>query len=97
MPLPAELIVTTTTSPPDTGHAPELRLMRVRLLLVVAATFVIALFIGGGLVALGVPGVGPLLAILVRAEPRAAIVGLPVAFALAITLVAWMARAVIQP
>ncbi len=97
MPLPADSTVATSSSPPETGFVPELRLMRVRLLLVVGATFVIALFFGGGLVALGVPGVGPLLVLLIRTVPQAAIVGLPLAFALAIGLVAWMARAVIRP
>jgi diguanylate cyclase (GGDEF)-like protein len=97
MPPTADLTVTPSPTPLDTGYAPELRLMRVRLLLVVGATFVIALFVGGGLVALGAPGVGPLLAMLVRSAPRAAIVALPVAFVLAIALVAWMARAVIRP
>ena len=71
--------------------------MRVRLLLVVGATFVIALLLGGGLFALGVPGIGPLVALLVRTVPQAALIGLPVAFALSIGLVAWMARAVIRP
>jgi len=71
--------------------------MRVRLLLVVGATFVIALLIGGGLVAFGVPGFGPLFALLLKTAPQAAVAGLSVAFVLAIALVAWMARAVIRP
>jgi diguanylate cyclase (GGDEF)-like protein len=83
--------------PPKASRVPELRLMKIRVVLVVGATFVIALFIGGGLVALGVPGVAALLAMLVRSAPRAAIVALPVAFVLAIALIAWMGRAVIRP
>lgn len=97
MPLPAASSATNTMPPPETEHAPELRLMRIRLLLVVGATFVIALFIGAALVALGVPGLGPLLATLIGAAPGAAVIGLPVAFVLTIALVAWMARAVIRP
>ena len=97
MPLPVALAATNTMPPPETEHAPELRLMRIRLLLVVGATFVLALFIGAALVALGVPGLGPLLATLFGAAPGAAVIGLPIAFVLTIALVAWMARAVIRP
>lgn len=97
MPLRADSAISTTASQVGTGHAPELRLMRIRIVLVVGATFVIALFIGAALVALGMPGVGPLLAMLSGTAPQAALIGLPVAFALAIVLVAWMARAVIRP
>ena len=97
MPLLSDAPVATSSSPSADGIAPEIRLMRVRLLLVVGATFVLALFVGGGLVAFGAPGVGPLLSLLVGVAPRAALIGLPVAFVLAIALVAWMARAVIRP
>ena len=97
MPLPVALAATNTMPPPETEHAPELRLMRIRLLLVVGATFVLALFIGAALVALGVPGLGPLLATLFGAAPGAAVIGLPLVFVVAIALVAWMARAVIRP
>ena len=97
MPLTADPTGTPSSTPLDAGYAPELRLMRIRLLLVVGATFVIALFVGGGLVALGAPGVGPLLAMLVRSAPGPAIVALAAALVLAIALVAWMARAVIRP
>ena len=97
MPLPAALAATNTMPPPEAEHAPELRLMRIRLLLVVGATFVLALFIGAALLALGVPGLGPLLAKLLGAAPGAAVIGLPVVFVLTIALVAWMARAVIRP
>ena len=38
MPLPAASSATNTMPPPETEHAPELRLMRIRLLLVVGAT-----------------------------------------------------------
>ena len=93
MPLPVALAATNTMPPPETEHAPELRLMRIRLLLVVGATFVLALFIGAALVALGVPGLGPLLATLFGAAPGAAVIGLPVAFVLTIALVAgWPVR-----
>ena len=97
MPLPVALVATNTMPPPEAEHAPELRLMRIRLLLVVGATFVLALFIGAALLALGVPGLGPLLAKLLGAAPGAAVIGLPVVFVLTIALVAWMARAVIRP
>jgi diguanylate cyclase (GGDEF)-like protein len=90
------------TEPPaapslEAGRAPELKLMRVRIVLVVGATFVIALFIGGALVALGVPGVGPLVTFLLRVAPPGATIGLAVAFALAMVLVAWMSRQIIGP
>jgi diguanylate cyclase (GGDEF)-like protein len=90
---------TETRPAPSTGavRAPELKLMRIRILLVVAATFVIALFIGGALVALGLPGVGPLLRLLLDVAPPAAIGGLAVSFALAIILIAWMSRQIIGP
>jgi diguanylate cyclase (GGDEF)-like protein len=97
MPLRADSAITTTPSQVETGYAPELRLMRVRIVLVVGATFVMALFIGAAIVTLGVPGFGPLLGTLFSTAPQAALLGLPVAFVLAIMLVVWMARAVIRP
>jgi diguanylate cyclase (GGDEF)-like protein len=90
-------IETTSARWPEAGRVPELALMRIRMLLVVGATFVIALYIGGALVALGVPSIGPWVQLLFSAAPPAATVGLAFAFALSILLVAWMARQVIRP
>jgi len=79
------------------GRDPELRLMRIRMMLVVGATFVVAVFVGAALAAFNVPGARELLRLLIGAAPQVAIVGLPIAFVFAITLVAWMAREVIRP
>ena len=86
-----------TAASSDAGRVPELRLMKLRIGLLVGATFVIALLAGAALVAFGVPGVGPLLVTLVGAAPAAAVVGLPVVVTFAVAMVAWMAREVIRP
>jgi hypothetical protein len=69
MPLRTDPAATNMVPPPETEDAPELRLMRIRLLLVVGATFVLALFIGAALVALGAPRLGPFLVKLLGAAP----------------------------
>jgi len=96
-PVPIGLTATTSTPVLEAGPAPELALMRVRIVLVVGATFVIAVFIGGAFVALGIPGVGPVLVTLLNAVPLPAAIALAFAFALSIVLVAWMTRQVIRP
>ena len=98
MPFSVDPPFTTARSSRDAGRAPELDLMRVRLLLVVGATFVIALLVGGGHVAPACAGPGvPRMRRSSIAGPPAAAVGLAIAFALAIALVARMTRHIIRP
>lgn len=95
-PVPTDPTAIPAAPPLEGGPVPELGPMRVRIVLVVGATFVIALFIGGAIVALGIPDVGPAFASLLDAVPLPR-VALGVAFALSIILVGWMTREVIRP
>jgi diguanylate cyclase (GGDEF)-like protein len=97
MPISVDPPFRTATSSRAAGRAPELNLMRVRILLVVGATFVIALLAGGVIVAQSVVGFGSHAWLQLIAGPPPAAVALAIAFALAIALVARMTRHIIQP
>ncbi len=95
--LPVERPTEPVAQPPEPDQAPEVELVRLRLLLVVGATFVIALLTGGLLVALVAPGLSPWLAGVFGTASRPVLAGFAVAFALAIFLVAWLTREVVRP
>ncbi|HYM83131.1 MAG TPA: EAL domain-containing protein, partial [Candidatus Dormibacteraeota bacterium] len=82
---------------PEAHLAPEVELVRVRLMLVVGATFVIALLSGGTLVAVFAPWVGGRLEQLLATVPAPAWLTFVAALLSAVALVAWMAREVVRP
>jgi diguanylate cyclase (GGDEF)-like protein len=86
------------TAPASEAHpAPEVQLVRVRLALVIGATFLIAMLTGGTLVAVFAPWVGGRLEQLLGTVPLPGWVTFAAALVSAIVLVAWMAREVVRP
>jgi diguanylate cyclase (GGDEF)-like protein len=81
----------------ETHLAPEIQLVRMRLSLVISATFVIALLTGGTLVAVFAPWVGGRLEQLLGTVPLPGWVTFAAALVSAIVLVGWMAREVVRP
>ncbi len=75
----------------------EVRLVRLRLLLVLGATSILSLLAGGLLVALVVPGFGSYATSIVDRAPRVALVLLAAAFVTAISVLGWMVRQVLKP
>jgi diguanylate cyclase (GGDEF)-like protein len=76
---------------------PDARLVRLRVGLVIGATFVIALLAGGIEVAIFMPGAGPVLAGIVGGAPWPAQVTFTFALVVAVVLVARIARLVVGP
>lgn len=83
--------------PPRRGRAPDVRLVRLRVALVIGATFVIALLAGGVEVALLMPGAGAAVSDVVARAPWPAHVSFILALVLAVALVARLARLVVGP